>query len=191
MKILFSFILFFCCFQSCFSQDNIQNSVKKTYELINFQRKIHNLNILLWNEKLFEAAKNHSTWMAKVGKMTHVQGDFPSSFQEFLVSNHHPVNRIIKSGYHSLDDIYDISYNENKVNVNSKKNINDLWGEVIAHGKGTGNYPLRADVAVDGWMKSPGHKLQILNPNFKEVGIFIFATRNQTYWCVVFGSRRN
>ena len=51
-------------------------------------------------------------------------------------------------------------------------------GENIAAG-----YPT-ADAVVNGWMNSPGHRANILNPNYKEVGFGV----NGRFWCTVFAS---
>lgn len=165
---------------------------QKTFYAINYQRKIHNLNELKWNEKLAKAAKNHSDWMARVGKMVHLRGKEPTSFEELKNGEHHPVNRIIKSGYYPFEKIYNVKYHSNGVSVNSFEDANDYWGEIIAHGRPGKNkfYPYNVDIAVGGWMRSPGHKAQILKPSFKEMGVSITSTpKGEVFWCVTFGKK--
>ncbi|WUJ02040.1 CAP domain-containing protein [Streptomyces sp. NBC_00391] len=53
-------------------------------------------------------------------------------------------------------------------------------GENVAAGYGT------ADTVMDGWMNSPGHKANILNCAFKEIGIGLAGPGN--YWTQNFGS---
>ncbi|QFQ98823.1 CAP domain-containing protein [Streptomyces phaeolivaceus] len=53
-------------------------------------------------------------------------------------------------------------------------------GENVAAGYGT------ADSVMDGWMNSPGHKANILNCAFKEIGIGLAGPGN--YWTQNFGS---
>jgi uncharacterized protein YkwD len=53
------------------------------------------------------------------------------------------------------------------------------WGENIAQGYGS------AASVVAGWMGSPGHKANILNPAYTQMGIGYSATGN--YWCQQFG----
>jgi uncharacterized protein YkwD len=53
------------------------------------------------------------------------------------------------------------------------------YGENIAHG-----YRSEKQV-VEGWLSSPGHCRNIMNPAFKEMGI----GRSGTYWTQTFGSR--
>lgn len=184
---LFLFFAFFSTF--CFAQTPLE---QKTFEMINYQRKINNLKELKWNDKLAKAAKNHSIWMAKVGRMEHVRGQEPSSFQELKNSENHPINRIIKSGYHSFEDVYNLEFYPGGVRVTSKPNIDNYWGEIIAHGRPGSNksYPYRVDIAVGGWMKSPGHKAQILKSSFEEMGVSIIPNpRGEVFWCVAFGKK--
>jgi uncharacterized protein YkwD len=60
-------------------------------------------------------------------------------------------------------------------------------GENIAAGQMT------ADVAVQGWLKSPGHCANIMSPNFSEMGA-AFAVNPKSsagiYWVQVFGAAR-
>jgi uncharacterized protein YkwD len=48
------------------------------------------------------------------------------------------------------------------------------WGENIAYG-----YPDAASV-VQGWMASPEHRANILNPNFTEIGVGVAKSRSGT-----------
>ncbi len=57
-------------------------------------------------------------------------------------------------------------------------------GENIACG-----YPDAAAV-VDGWMTSPGHRANILRPEFREIGVAAALDDEGTpYWVQVFGTR--
>lgn len=65
-------------------------------------------------------------------------------------------------------------------------------GENIAAGQTT------AEEVVEGWMNSPGHRANILNPNFTEIGIGYEYLENDTgsvnynhYWTQVFGTPLN
>jgi uncharacterized protein YkwD len=53
------------------------------------------------------------------------------------------------------------------------------WGENIAQGYGS------AASVVAGWMGSPGHRANILNPAYSQMGIGYVAAGN--YWCQQFG----
>jgi len=52
-------------------------------------------------------------------------------------------------------------------------------GENISSGRQT------EKSVIDGWMKSPGHCRNIMNPTFKEIG----ASRKDSYWTLVLGTR--
>lgn len=57
------------------------------------------------------------------------------------------------------------------------------WGENVAAGQRT---PAQV---VSAWMKSPGHRVNMINPTFAFVGVGV-AVKNGTYfWVLVFGSR--
>ncbi|WP_067537825.1 CAP domain-containing protein [Nocardia crassostreae] len=58
-----------------------------------------------------------------------------------------------------------------------------MIGENIANG-----YPAPAEV-VTGWMNSPGHRANILKPDFTHVGVGLAGGgRNGTYWTQLFGA---
>ncbi|MBO0947810.1 CAP domain-containing protein [Fibrella sp. HMF5405] len=65
-----------------------------------------------------------------------------------------------------------------------------IWrtaGENIAAGYST------ARTVVDGWLKSPGHCANIMNPSFKEVGVGYAYSATSTYkyyWVNDFGTQR-
>lgn len=51
------------------------------------------------------------------------------------------------------------------------------------------NYADAASV-VAGWMQSPGHRANILNPNFNDIGVGVaLDSQGQPYYCQVFGSQ--
>lgn len=52
-------------------------------------------------------------------------------------------------------------------------------GENVAQGQRT------PEEVVGDWMKSKGHRANILNPDFKEIGV----AKTGSYWAQVFGSR--
>ncbi|BAU87675.1 allergen V5/tpx-1 family protein [Streptomyces laurentii] len=56
------------------------------------------------------------------------------------------------------------------------------YGENIAKGQAT------AAEVMEGWMNSPGHRANILNCDFREIGIGLH-TSGGPYWTQVFGAR--
>jgi uncharacterized protein YkwD len=179
-KIIFAFLLLF---NVAFAD----SPVEKTFNKINQYRKSNGLNVLTWNDKLEKAAKSQTDWMSNVGVMIHTRGNKPASLYELQNAEHHPVDRIIKSGYYSFEKIYTVHPN----GAQTTPNADDFWGEIIAHGKpGTGsnrNYPFRTDILVNGWINSPGHKAQMLKPGMQEMAVAYTVSRNgDVFWCVVF-----
>jgi hypothetical protein len=58
------------------------------------------------------------------------------------------------------------------------------WGENVAVGYTT------AAAVVQAWMNSPGHRANILNANFTEIGVgMATASNGQLYWAQSFGDR--
>ncbi len=64
--------------------------------------------------------------------------------------------------------------------------IGYTWaGENIAYG-----WPsLSAEEVMDGWMNSPGHRANILSPNFREIGVGCYKCEGGTFWVQLFISR--
>ncbi|MFG2292336.1 CAP domain-containing protein [Streptomyces sp. NPDC048603] len=56
------------------------------------------------------------------------------------------------------------------------------YGENVAYGYGT------PQQVMNGWMNSPGHRQNILNCSFKEIGVGLAQPNN--YWTQVFGASR-
>ncbi|MFB6842020.1 CAP domain-containing protein [Streptomyces sp. NPDC056361] len=58
------------------------------------------------------------------------------------------------------------------------------WGENIHRGPRT---PARA---MEDWMESPGHRANILNCAFRDIGVGVTLTANGPWWVQDFGARR-
>lgn len=57
------------------------------------------------------------------------------------------------------------------------------YGENIARGQQT------AAEVMDGWMNSPGHRANILNCAFKEIGVGVHDASGGPWWTQAFGAR--
>jgi uncharacterized protein YkwD len=182
----FFLIFFLAFFQNFASADDLYSEVHRR---INAIRKSNGLVVLKNNEQLRQAAQSQSDWMARVDRMDHLRPR-PSSFEEFKVCNHHPVNRVVNSGYYSFDDLFDTVYSQGGVVFNPKPAADNV-DEIIAMGKTPGsNDAYRPDIIVTGWMNSPGHRSVILTPKYREMGIGISSIRQgEVYWCVVFANK--
>jgi uncharacterized protein (TIGR03000 family) len=122
---------------------------KAILELTNQERAKQNLAPLRANEKLFRAARSHSTNMARQDRLDHV------------LDGKDPGVRLQEVGYQ-----------------------HGGWGENVAMGQRT---PAEA---IATWMQSPGHRGNILNSGYQEIGIGIAASAGGgLYYTQVFGTR--
>jgi uncharacterized YkwD family protein len=55
------------------------------------------------------------------------------------------------------------------------------WGENIAAGQRT------PEIVIDAWMNSPGHRANILSPNFSKIGVgYVTNSSGRPYWTQIF-----
>lgn len=162
--------------------------VRDVFSQINTHRKQHRLTTLTYNKTLEKAAQAHAEWMAHNRKMEHLQAP-PASFEDHRTCNHHPTNRAINAGYIEWDDVFFVEPQPNGAVVHVRPDGNDHVGEIIAAGWGAGHPAPHTAHVVDGWMKSPGHRKEILTARYREMGIGVASTPdgNDTFWCVMFG----
>jgi uncharacterized protein YkwD len=162
--------------------------VRDVFDRINGQRTRNGLKACTYDKKLESAAQAHAEWMARQRKMEHLQPP-PASFEEHRTCNHHPVNRAINAGYLEWDEVFTAVQGENGMAVVTKADANDHIGEIIAAAWGGGHPASHTQMIVDGWMKSPGHRKEILTKHYKEMGIGVACAPDgkDTFWCVMFG----
>ena len=137
----------------------IRDITTKVHQLINEERRDHGLRHLSWNAKLAQAALNHSTDMASRG---YVQHDSPEG--------------------------HDFSWRYSQVGF-SCNNPSYLGGENIAFLDGYYgvNRPFgmsnlaTAITIVDGWMNSPGHRVNILTPDWRSEGVGVAVSGDVVY----------
>ncbi len=58
------------------------------------------------------------------------------------------------------------------------------WGENIARGQQT------PESVMDAWMNSPGHRANILNCDFKDLGVGVHIASGGPWWTQNFGASR-
>lgn len=162
--------------------------VRDVFGRINVRRKQHRLSTLTYNRTLEKAAQAHAEWMARNRKMEHLQ-DPPAAFDEHRTCNHHPINRAINAGYVGWDEVFRVERMPTGAVVHTKPGADDHVGEIIAAGWGAGHPASHTAQIVDGWMKSQGHRKEILTGHYREMGIGVACTPDgqDTFWCVVFG----
>jgi uncharacterized protein YkwD len=154
----------------------------------NIVRRKHGLKPFHYNPMLAQAAQAHAEWMATQRKMVHLQPD-AKNLEDFRTCGHHPLNRVIRTGYLKWDDVFRIEVNDGQQAVVPLEDANCLVGENIAEAKDAGHPAQQTRLMIEGWMNSLGHRRSILTPEFREIGIGTACTNEQdydTYWCVVF-----
>lgn len=158
----------------------------EVFSRINLNRTQNSLPELKYNKTLEKAARLHAEWMAANRRMEHLQPP-PSSLEEHKTCNHHPANRAINAGYVDWDRLFRVEQTPNGVVVHAKPGADDHVGEIIAAGWNAGLPSGHTQHIVSGWMRSPGHRKEILTRHYREMGVWISTNGNDTFWCVVFG----
>lgn len=181
MKLTFALIVALLCHGAAAS--DLNDLVSRS---INSIRSSHGLATLRPNPSLKRAAESQAVWMASVGRMDHLR-EPAGSFEEFFSCDHHPSNRVVKSGYFRFEELFRVDRNPNGATFVPLPAANENVGEIIARGWG-GDGAYDHGTVVRGWMNSPGHRREILKAPYREMGVHVCSPRHgETYWCVVFG----
>ncbi len=143
----------------------------KTHVLINQERQRENLNDLEWNGSLASVARDHSQYLANLEENHGYQQD-----QEIYISHtgeqggkHN--DRMERAGITHIG----ISA-ENVAGISSVKEIDSETREPVSYL----NKTQIAERSVEGWMDSPGHRENIMNPEFEQTGIGIATDPENT-----------
>ncbi len=128
----------------------------EVHRLINLERVKHGLKTLEYDEKLASVAKSHSIDMASNEYFSH-------ETPEGLV----PTDRAGKADYVCRYQIGNLIYS------GIGENIHMVKGPSVALGSTPESI---AELAVSGWMDSPGHKKNILTSNFSSEGIGVYIS---------------
>lgn len=166
--------------------------VRDVFDRINAQRIQNGLKPCTYSKKLEKASQFHAEWMARNRKMEHLQEE-AKSLEDHKACTHHPINRAIRAGYKQWDEIFFIENRPNGPVVHTKPDANNHVGEIVAAGWKAGHPATQTATVVNGWMKSPGHRKEILTAHYEEVGIGVACTPDDqydTFWCVLFGDPR-
>lgn len=162
--------------------------VRDVFNRINEQRTQRGLGRLTYNNTLENAAQAHAEWMAREGKMEHLQPQ-AENLEDFRSCNHHPINRAINAGYLRWDEAFRVENTPTGQVVHAQPAVNDRIGEIIAGAWNAGHPATQPARIVNGWMNSPGHRQEILTGRYREMGIGVACPpgAKDTFWCVVFG----
>ena len=138
---------------------SIASLEKAIHVLINKERQANGLSPLVWDEVLSEIARNHSSDMSN-----------RKYFDHFSPEGHDYVYRYEQEGYQC-------AVVEGRTIHMGAENIalNHLYDSVITiTGEAYYNWNSQEDLektTVQGWMRSPGHRKNILTPYFRKEGI--------------------
>ena len=127
---------------------------KAIHDLINVQRQSNGLNKLSWDEALSDIARDHSSNLIRMGRISHIG---PSG-DDFL-------DRYNAAGYDC--QIYTTT---NQI-VFGGENV--FWQSYVNNNDGQMAYS-----TVTGWMQSPGHKANLLNNLWEVEGIGVSISAN-------------
>jgi len=121
---------------------------------------------LTWNEDLYASAYEHSYDLAQSNTFSHY-GSGTSS--DITGSNNNKA-----------------SYFNERIRANGYVGYRTI-GENIAGGQGT------IHQAITAWLASPTHCTNIMNPNFKEIGVAVVTNNSSEYgiyWTQSFGAKK-
>jgi len=126
------------------------------HRLINLEREKHGLKILGYDEELASVAKSHSIDMANDEYFSH---ETPEGLN--------PTDRASKVDYVCRYQIGNLIYS------GIGENLHMVQGSTVSFLSTPSSI---AELAVSGWMDSPGHKKNILTSNFSNEGIGVLIS---------------
>jgi uncharacterized protein YkwD len=142
-----------------------QKLEKKIHELVNVERVKNGLKPFLYSTKLSSIARLHSRDMALKDYTDHVNKD-----------GLNPSDRAKKAGYNI------IKQEKNGYRTGVGENIHESYMQKERNGVITPFLPSVNDAAkraVDGWMNSPGHRANILNPDYTLAGTGVAVSNDK------------
>jgi uncharacterized protein YkwD len=138
---------------------NVEELETRIHALINKERRNHGLSSLSWNSALSKIAGKHSRDMAKRKYFDHQSPEghgFSDRYKKGGYSCSVPVKATIYTG---AENIFQNNLYDRVVYVNGAARYD--WNSMQKI----------AETTVQGWMKSPGHRKNILTPHWRSEGI--------------------
>jgi len=132
---------------------------KNIHLLINDERRLHGLPLLGWSPELAGIAKNHSKDMSERKYFDHISPEGHNFLYRYKLARYDCSVRVGRTIYMGAENIA-LNYLYNSVTT--------MNGQ--AHYDWNSQDKIAEDI-VEGWMKSPGHKRNILSPYFSHEGI--------------------
>jgi uncharacterized protein YkwD len=142
-----------------------QKLEKKIHALVNTERIKHGLKPFKYSSKLSAIARAHSRDMAGKNYTDHIDKD-----------GLNPSDRAKKAGYNIIKKM------KGGKRIGVGENIHESYMEKSENGVITPFLPRvdeAAKRAVDGWMNSPGHRANILNPDYTFAGIGVAISKDK------------
>jgi len=145
------------------STDRLEKAI---HALINRERAAKGLQPLAWDAKLAVIARGHSGDMAKRAYFAHATpegANFDARYAKARYNCFVPVGDVVHGGAENIAR-------------------DDVWAKITALGdKKYYDWHSEDELArrtVDGWMKSPGHRANILTPHWMHEGLGVTVTRD-------------
>lgn len=132
------------------------------HQLINDYRSKKRLNVLIWDDTLWLAARNHNLWMQKQNKLSHQQ-----TLKNEFYSGKNPEERLL---------FVDSEYPRNKWNG---ENCLYIGGYSIPLNTSTEDV---AKEIFNDWKKSTGHNQNMLKSSHISHGMSIFIDNKGKLW---------
>ena len=142
------------------STEPVSDKTKEVEQAIlrytNVQRVNNNLNVLKWDEDLAKIARDHSLDQAENNYFSHTD-----------LTGGDPTDRAVKAGYNVHKELGGGWYSDGIA-----ENIGKMpTGDVVGVGYVSSDPDSIAKAQVDSWMRSPGHRANILNGEYIVLGV--------------------
>lgn len=150
------------------SQENFRPALlsKIVFDLTNDERAKLGLKKLSQSRGLAQAAVNHSDDMAKRVYFSH-------NTKGIIFSQSNPRDRIAKAGYRPkivAENIAMVPVFTSQKIIGARDSQGNFRHIIESNDR---TYTSLAKTAVEEWMKSPGHRKNILDPKYRELGVGI------------------
>jgi uncharacterized protein YkwD len=145
------------------SAERLERSI---HALVNRERAAKRLKPLAWDAKLAAIARGHSADMSKRGYFAHASPDganFDTRYARARYRCQVPVGDVVHGGAENIAR-------------------DDLWAKITTLGdRKYYDWHSEDELAqrtVSGWMKSPGHRANILTPHWMHQGLGVIISRD-------------
>ncbi|MEZ3117284.1 CAP domain-containing protein [Halobaculum sp. MBLA0147] len=145
-----------------------------THDEINSRRMEEELQPLTWNKRLHQIAQNYAERMVEEGFYSHTDPETGGNFED----------RYANAGFECRVPIPDDS---DRYAVGSENILKTYWYQEVDTNEGTAMYTTPEELATgiaNSWMRSTGHRENILKPYWRSEGIGVAKTEEDTVYVV-------